>query len=54
MKYVDKGEFGIPTIELTERNLRSLLAKLDGHPPGSGCTILDPDTRIASCDLRPV
>ena len=25
--------------ELTERNLRTLLAKLGGHPPNSACTI---------------
>ena len=26
-------------ITLSERNLRALLAKLDGHPPDSVCTI---------------
>ena len=25
---------------LSRRNLMSLLAKLDGHPPGSACTII--------------
>lgn len=25
---------------LTRRNLETLLAKLNGHPPGSSCTIL--------------
>lgn len=29
-------------IELTRRNLLSLLAKLDGNPPYSACTILAP------------
>jgi len=27
------------TIILSRRNLESLLAKLDGHPPNSACTI---------------
>lgn len=27
------------TIELTRRNLLALLAKLDGHPPDSGCEL---------------
>lgn len=27
------------TVELTRRNLQSLLAKLDGNPPNSACTI---------------
>jgi hypothetical protein len=26
-------------VTLSERNLRALLAKLKGHPPGSACTI---------------
>lgn len=26
-------------VELSRRNLKSLLAKLDGHPPNSACTI---------------
>jgi hypothetical protein len=30
------------TIELTRRNLLSLLAKLDGNPPNSACTIGEP------------
>jgi hypothetical protein len=30
---------GEHVIELTERNLRALLAKLAGHPPNSACTI---------------
>lgn len=29
-------------IELTRRNLNALLAKLDGNPPNSACTILAP------------
>jgi hypothetical protein len=32
------------TIELTRRNLLALLAKLDGHPPNSACTICSPIT----------
>lgn len=27
---------------LSRRNLLTLLAKLDGHPPGSACTIMAP------------
>ena len=34
-------------VELTRRNLMSLLAKLDGNPPNSACTLIDPDNRIA-------
>lgn len=30
---------GTIELELTRRNLRSLLAKLDGFPPDSACTI---------------
>jgi hypothetical protein len=30
-------------VELTRRNLLSLLAKLDGHPADSACTIQSPD-----------
>lgn len=37
----------MPTVELTRRNLKSLLAKLDGHPPDSMCTLVDPDNKIA-------
>lgn len=44
MKYIEGGP---PTVELTRRNLLSLLAKLDGHPVGSTCTLIDPDNRIA-------
>ena len=29
-------------IELTRRNLNALLAKLDGNPPNSACTLLAP------------
>lgn len=31
------------TLYLSRRNLNSLLAKLDGHPPNSACTIGHPD-----------
>ena len=35
---------GWPTgVELTRRNLNALLAKLDGNPPNSACTILAPE-----------
>jgi hypothetical protein len=47
MKYLERGELQIPTVELTRRNLKSLLAKLDGFPHESMCTIVDPDDRIA-------
>lgn len=47
MKYVPNGELGIPTVELTRRNQAVLLAKLDGHPPDSARTIVDPTDRIA-------
>ena len=30
-------------IELSRRNLLSLLAKLDGHPPNSACSIMAPN-----------
>ena len=33
-------------LELTRRNLTALLAKLDGHPPNSACTLIDPDNKI--------
>lgn len=38
---------GLPTLELTRRNLTALLAKLDGHPSGSTCTLVDPDNQVA-------
>lgn len=47
MKYVRTSEHGIPMVELTRHNLMSLLAKLDGNPPGSKCTIVDPEDNIA-------
>ena len=47
MKYVECGPTGLPTIELTRRNLMSLLAKLDGNPPNSACTLIDPDDQVA-------
>lgn len=30
-------------MELTRRNLNALLAKLDGNPPNSACTIVAPE-----------
>ena len=47
MKYVERGMLQMPTVELTRRNLTALLAKLDGQPSDSMCTIVDPDRRIA-------
>ena len=44
MKYVECGVLGLPTVELTRRNLMSLLAKLDGNPPGSACTLVDTES----------
>jgi len=35
----DETELGRPRIVLSRRNLLTLLAKLDGHPPDSACTI---------------
>lgn len=32
---VIQAESGVLVVELTRRNLTALLAKLDGHPPGS-------------------
>lgn len=47
MKYIPHGEIGLPTVELTRRNLNALLAKLDGNPPDSECTLVDPTDKIA-------
>ena len=47
MKYIECGPTGLPTVELTRRNLSSLLAKLNGNPPNSACTLIDPDDQIA-------
>lgn len=30
---------GTVALRVSRRNLRALLAKLDGHPPGSACSI---------------
>ena len=45
MKYIEHGEFHMPTLELTRRNLLALLVKLDDAQ--SMRTIIDPDHRIA-------
>lgn len=37
-------QVAVVRVTLSERNLRTLLAKLAGHPPGSACT-LTYDTR---------
>ena len=43
-------EGGHPVVVLSRRNLLSLLAKLDGHPPMSTCTLIGgdeaPDIRV--------
>lgn len=41
----EKGSYGVPTLELTRRNLEVLLEKLDME--GSRRTIVDPDHKIA-------
>jgi hypothetical protein len=50
MKYIasttPERPVGMPTLELTRRNLTALLAKLDGHPPNSRCTLIDPNYKI--------
>lgn len=43
MKYIDDKT--LPTLELSRRNLETLLAKLDD--PLSARTLIDPDHRIA-------
>lgn len=43
MKFIE-AEYGPHTIELTERNLRVLLAKL--QDPDSRRTLMDPDRKI--------
>lgn len=46
MKYVQEaGDYGVPTVELTRRNLLGLLAKLDD--PASMRTIIDGEHTIA-------
>lgn len=47
MKYVAAQDDSLPVVELTRRNLMSLLAKLNGSPPNSVCTLIDPDHQIA-------
>lgn len=44
MKYIEK-ESGIPVLELTERNLRTLLEKLTD--PVSARTLIDGENKIA-------
>lgn len=39
MKVVRHPDLHAITIELSRRNLESLLAKLNGNPPNSACTI---------------
>lgn len=48
MKYIQNGlvlEREIRVLELTRRNLETLLEKLDD--PNSHCTLIDPDGQIA-------
>ena len=40
-----KEDLALPTLELTRRNLESLLEKLDD--PNSARTLIDPDYKIA-------
>lgn len=39
---VEVNDNGSLHVTLSRRNLLSLLAKLDGHPPDSACTIVSP------------
>jgi len=46
MKFIpEAGSYGVPTLELTRRNLEVLLEKLDME--NSRRTIIDPDHKIA-------
>lgn len=46
MKYIETpGSYGLPTLELTRRNLETLLAKLGD--PNSARTLLDGENNIA-------
>jgi len=45
MKYIEMSEHEVPMVELTERNLRALLDKLDD--PNSKRTIIDGEHKIA-------
>lgn len=45
MKYIPASEHGVPVVELTERNLRTLLEKLTD--PDSRRTIIDGSHHIA-------
>lgn len=47
MKFLERGDLQIPTVELTRRNLLALLAKLDGKPSDLLCTVVDPSGSIA-------
>lgn len=49
MKYIEQAN-GFPVVELTERNLRGLLEKLED--PNSARTLIDPDHRIAVRAVR--
>ncbi len=39
---IESTDGTVGRVVLSRRNLESLLAKLDGHPPGSACTIMAP------------
>ena len=45
MRYIP-GYDGLPCVELSRRNLLALLAKLNGSPPDSACTLIDSDHNI--------
>jgi hypothetical protein len=44
---IETLESGFHRVYLSRRNLLSLLAKLDGHPPDSVCTIVGPEDDFA-------
>lgn len=45
MKYVAVSGYGVPVVELSQRNLEALLEKLTD--PNSARTLIDPDNQIA-------
>ena len=45
MKYIPTSSWGVPVVELTRRNLKALLNKLDD--PISQRTLIDPDNQVA-------
>jgi len=45
MKYVEVSGYGVPVVELTERNLQTLLEKLTD--PDSARTLIDGENKVA-------